>query len=110
MFSQLNNTQKKADSQLQDLQNDILENSRTTKSSFQPFPKTRTHVRNSFLYKSPNNQWGPPPQQVQGSLDEILQDLENQVHHYIRLVPTIRKFLQLGKWISLGLEMFKNFC
>ena len=52
----------------------------------------------------------PPPQQVQGSLDEILQDLENQVHHYIRLVPTIRKFLQLGKWTSLGLEMFKNFC
>ena len=35
------------------------------------------------------------PQQVQESLDEILQDLENQVHHYIGLVPTIRKFLQL---------------
>ena len=34
-------------------------------------------------------------EQVQESLDEILQDLENQVHHYIRLVPSIRKFLQL---------------
>ena len=94
MFSQLTNTQKKADSQLQDLQKNILETSRTTKSSFQPFPETRTHGRNSFLYKSPNKQWGSP-QQVQGSLDEILQDLENQVHHYTRLVPTIRKFLQL---------------
>ena len=34
--------------------------SRSTKSSFQPFPKTRTHCRNSFLCKSPNNQ-SPPP-------------------------------------------------
>ena len=32
------------------------ENSRCTKSGFQPFPKTRNHGRNSFLYKSPNNQ------------------------------------------------------
>ena len=31
------------------------ETTRTTKNSFQPFPKTRTHGRNSFLYKSPNN-------------------------------------------------------
>ena len=36
------------------------ETSRTTKSSFQPFPNTRTNGRNSFLYKSPNNQRGPP--------------------------------------------------
>ena len=33
--------------------------------------------------------------QVQESLDEIPQDLENMAHHYIRLVLTIRKFLQL---------------
>ena len=32
------------------------ETTRTAKNSFQPFPKTRTHGRNSFLYKSPNNQ------------------------------------------------------
>ena len=31
------------------------ETTRTTKNSFQPFLKTRTHGRNSFLYKSPNN-------------------------------------------------------
>ena len=67
------------------------ETSRSIKSSFQPFPKTRTHDRNSFLYKSPTTKGNP--QQVQESLDKILQDLQNQVHHYIRLVLTIRKFL-----------------
>ena len=36
------------------------ETSRNTKSSLQRFPKTRTHGRNSFLYKSTNNQRGPP--------------------------------------------------
>ena len=36
------------------------ETSRTTKSSFQPFPNTGTHGRNSFLYKSSNNQRVPP--------------------------------------------------
>ena len=41
--------------------------------------------------KQPNG----TPQQVQESLDEILQHFENQVHHNIRLVPTIRKFIQL---------------
>ena len=33
------------------------------------------------------------PQEVQESIGEILQDLESQVLHYIRLVPTIRKFI-----------------
>ena len=36
------------------------ETSRNTKSSLQRFPRTRTHGRNSFLYKSTNNQRGPP--------------------------------------------------
>ena len=48
-----------------------------------------------FCARAQTTKGDPPPQQVQESLDEILQDLENQVHRYIRLVPTIRKFLQL---------------
>ena len=52
-------------------------------------------VEFSFVQEPKQPKGTLPPQQVQESLDEILQDLENQVRRYIRLVPTIRKFLQL---------------
>ena len=65
------------------------ETSRSIKSSFEQFPKTSTH----FFFVQESKQLKGIPQQVQELLVEILQDLEKQAHHYIRLVPTIRKFL-----------------
>ena len=64
------------------------------KNSFQQFPKTRTHSRSSFFVQESKQPKGTP-RPLQESLNEIVQDLENQVHHYIRLAPSIRKFIHL---------------